>query len=206
MGKQPGGRRAHSVLARTERACERETVANDDRGRIEIHIRELNQLFHSLDPAPFYDRDLDAAAEKFIVENARQVSRDAQLSLVVYLDEGEIGEAGRVVADAVRVHFARRAREVTGDLRELFRRGRISLTIGLPFLAASILGGEMVAEYMEFKQLAEVLKQSFLVGGWVAMWRPMEIFLYDWWPIRNQRRLFQRLAGVDVRVTRARAA
>ena len=25
-----------------------------------------------------------------------------------------------------------------------------------------------------------------MIGGWVALWRPLEIFLYDWWPIRRK--------------------
>jgi hypothetical protein len=30
---------------------------------------------------------------------------------------------------------------------------------------------------------------SLVIGGWVAMWRPMEVFLYDWWPVRAEARL-----------------
>jgi len=32
----------------------------------------------------------------------------------------------------------------------------------------------------------------------VAMWRPLEIFLYDWWPIRADARLFARLSSMPV--------
>ena len=37
-----------------------------------------------------------------------------------------------------------------------------------------------------------------MIGGWVALWRPLEIFLYDWWPIRAEARLFDRLAASRV--------
>jgi hypothetical protein len=40
-----------------------------------------------------------------------------------------------------------------------------------------------------------------VIGGWVAMWRPLEIFLYDWWPIRDERQLYERLSVMPVRVT-----
>ena len=36
-----------------------------------------------------------------------------------------------------------------------------------------------------------------LIGGWVAMWRPLEVFLYDWWQIRAEARLFDRLSSVS---------
>jgi hypothetical protein len=32
---------------------------------------------------------------------------------------------------------------------------------------------------------------------------PLEIFLYDWWPIRAQRRLYERLRRMTVRVVHA---
>ena len=32
------------------------------------------------------------------------------------------------------------------------------------------------------------------------MWRPLEIFLYDWWPILGEQRVRERLSRVEVRV------
>jgi hypothetical protein len=32
------------------------------------------------------------------------------------------------------------------------------------------------------------------------MWRPLEIFLYDWWPILGEKRLHERLARAEVRI------
>ena len=49
--------------------------------------------------------------------------------------------------------------------------------------------------------MGEVLRESLVIGGWVAMWRPMEIFLYDWWPIRANARLADRLSAMSVRIS-----
>jgi hypothetical protein len=43
-------------------------------------------------------------------------------------------------------------------------------------------------------------REGLVIGGWVAMWRPLEIFLYDWWPIHAEARLFDRLAAMPVRI------
>lgn len=40
--------------------------------RIQIKLHDLNQLFNTMDPSPFYEKDLDADAEKFIVSWALQ--------------------------------------------------------------------------------------------------------------------------------------
>ena len=61
---------------------------------VEVHVAELKQLFNAIDPSPFREKDLDPDAEEFIVSWARDVSRDAQLALLVYLDRrrGLLGE------------------------------------------------------------------------------------------------------------------
>ena len=43
--------------------------------------------------------------------------------------------------------------------------------------------------------LTQLLGESLLILGWVANWRPLEIFLYDWAPIVRRRALYRRLAG-----------
>ena len=72
--------------------------------------------------------------------------------------------------------------------------------IALAFLTASIAVGDVVAGYLGESRLGEVIREGFLIGGWVAMWRPLEVFLYDWWPIRAEGRLLQRLSTMPVRI------
>jgi hypothetical protein len=32
------------------------------------------------------------------------------------------------------------------------------------------------------------------------MWRPMQIYLYDWWPVRRRGKLYRKLARMHVDV------
>ena len=43
--------------------------------------------------------------------------------------------------------------------------------------------------------VARVLEESLIIVGWVANWRPIEIWLYDWLPIRRRIQLNRRIAG-----------
>lgn len=175
--------------------------------RIEVHVAELKQLFHSLDPTPFRERDLDPKAEEFIAGWARELGADAPLALIVHVDE-EVPSSDqvKVLREAVRDYFAERALQTRRKLRQLFQVGRTSLLIGLVFLAVSILTGDLVAGLLRDTRFADVARESLLIGGWVAMWRPLEVFLYDWWPIRAEAHLFDRLSAMAVRVVPSRSA
>jgi hypothetical protein len=169
---------------------------------IEVRVAELRRLFHSIDPAPFRDRDLDPEVEEFIVDWSREVPSSKPLALRVRLDRPpEAPDEADVLRDAIHQFFARRATSTRGRLRRLFRMGRISLAIGLAVLTAFATAAQVVTRQTTAGGLGQVLHESLLIGGWVAMWRPLEVFLYDWWPIRAEARLFDRLATMPVQIS-----
>jgi hypothetical protein len=168
---------------------------------IEVHVGELKQLFNSIDPSPFRNKDLDPGAEEFIVGWAKDLPREAQLALVIDLDrQAGLPDEAAVLRDAIHEFFRQRAETYRRRLRELFRRGRTSLLIGLTVLATAIALGDFLANLLKTSRIGEIVRESLTIGGWVSMWRPLEVFLYDWWPIRNEARLSDRLAAMPVRI------
>ena len=162
-----------------------------------LQLRELAQLFNSMDPSPFHDRDLDADAEEFIVSWARETPHNAPLELTINLASGPTAHGAAGVGEAVRHYFTHRAEMKQRELNLLMRRGRTSLVVGLVFLAAC-LGLSKLASTLSRGTVASLLDTSLTIIGWVAMWRPLEIYLYDWWPIRDERRVLERLARMRV--------
>lgn len=169
---------------------------------IEVHVGELNQLFNAMDPAPFRERDLDPNAEAFIVESVKELHHDERpLALVVYVDREAItADDAAVVKDAVHQYFGTRARATRLRLRELFKNGRKSLVIGLVCVVATVLAADLVQTRFEGRHFTSAIRESLVIGGWVAMWRPLEVFLYEWWPIRAETRLYTKLSEMPVRV------
>lgn len=170
--------------------------------RIELRLNDLTQLFNSMDPSPFLDKDLDADAEEFIVGWARELPRDKPLEIVVHLAHppktGESNdECSRDVQESVRHFFALRADHQRREFSELMRIGRTSMLIGLVFVVACVALSNLIRGEGAMR---ETLRESLIIVGWVALWRPLEIFLYDWWPIRRHMRLFRRLSGAKLTV------
>jgi hypothetical protein len=98
-------------------------------------------------------------------------------------------------------YFAYRAQAIGLDLNELFRVGRRALVIGLAVLTFSVIAGQAAAATLTPRPVGRIIEESLMIFGWVANWRPIEIFLYDWWPIIRRRNLYRRLstAGVELR-------
>jgi hypothetical protein len=179
-------------------------AANDGsagrQGVLNLYLSEPRQLFNSMDPAPFRQRDLDPEAAAYIVGWAQEAPKGQTLHLVLHMGRGSTTEAdAALLRNSVHEYFRGRALTTRRQLQQLFRVGRYSLFIGLVFLALVIVIGESIASLISRESVVALIQDSLVIGGWVALWRPLEIFLYDWWPISAEAKLFDRLGTMDVR-------
>ncbi len=173
--------------------------------RIEVFVEKIEQLFNSMDPSPFHEKDLDHDAEEFIISWAQELPRYEPISLVVHLNQLPArGDAQHVVETAVHNYFGYRAKLNRLEFRHLLKQGRISLVIGLAFLAGCLLTGQLMRHQQG--SLSIVLRESLTIAGWVAMWRPMQIFLYEWWPLRRLGHLFEKMSRMHVEVRKRTAS
>jgi hypothetical protein len=155
---------------------------------IEVRVEEIAQLFHTLDPFPFRERDLDKEAEDFIVGWARELPANEPITIVVHLPRAEAEtQSATELNAAFNRYFNYRAGALERDLKELFRVGRRSLAVGITTLAICVVIGRVAVSIWPGSPLTRLLEESSLILGWVANWRPLEIFLYDWWPLARRR-------------------
>lgn len=168
---------------------------------LELRIADPMQLFNSMDPAPFRERDLDAEVVAYILDWAHALPAMTPLALAVTLRQSPqpdaVDEAG-ILRDAVHESFRRRAVSSRLQLKKLFRDGRISMMIGVAFLTAAVFVSDYLGGMVSNENSAWLIQESVIIGGWVALWHPINIFLYDWWPIRAEARLLERLSVMDV--------
>ena len=173
---------------------------------LDLRVRELPQLFNSLDPTPFLNKDLDRACEAFIENWALNLPQDSRLHLRVHVERLSTPAvaAGELVAEAVHNYYGYKIALLRGELRQLLRVGRTSLAIGLVFVVACLLLGEAITSLVP-GHAAKIAQESLTIIGWVAMWRPVQIFLYDWWPLRDRIKVFENLKFAQVSAVQAEA-
>jgi hypothetical protein len=168
--------------------------------KIEMRLTRLAQLFNSLDPAPFHERDLDPDAEDYIIGSAEEISRQRPLRLVIHLPADQVPQGGtHDLGESIHNYFAYREAHERRRLRILFRDGRTALATGLIFLLCCTLLRELAFSFGH-GSITDIVGEGMLIVGWVAMWRPLEIFLYEWVPIRRRCRTLAKLANIPVTV------
>ena len=179
--------------------------ADAELGVIRVRIRDLRQLYDSLDPSPFVERDLDDKLAEYVESCASEIPRHLPLRLVVHLTEPLLPASQHpLVQESVRNHFDHQARIIRLRFRRMMRIGRRALLIGLAVLSLCFVLSEEL-QSLE-RPIFQVLGEGLIIGGWVAMWRPMELLLYDWWPVRRELKDCERLRDMSVEILVERPA
>jgi hypothetical protein len=167
--------------------------------RIELKLRDMAQLFNSMDPSPFNDRDLDHDAEEFIDSWAQEYPPNEPVTLRIHLEEWPVEDPRELIREAIHNYFAYRTKLNDLEFRRLMKQGRVSLFIGLTFLSICLASSKVLLAYAA-GTWADVARESVTIAGWVAMWRPMQLYLYDWWPVRRRGRIYEKLSRMPVEV------
>ena len=174
----------------------------NDATPIEVRVENISQLFDTLDPYPFPERDLDQDAEEYIVGWARELPRDAPIMIVIHLPAAEAGKQDtKTLRTALNRYFTYRTGVIMRELKELFRVGRTASLIGIAVLAFCLTAARFAAILLDDTPGGRFVQESLVILGWVANWKPIEIFLYDWWPLIRRRNLYRRLSESTVEVT-----
>ena len=172
----------------------------DGRSCIDIKVRHSRQLFDGRDPAPFRERDLDEDAVEYLLAAAQEIPLKQPLAVVVTIsEEPEPRLAPDAIVEAVRGHFIYEREQIERRLREHVRRGQMFLGVGLTVLVVFLTLAELTVS-LPSGPLREILREGLVITGWVAMWRPLEILLYDWWPIVDERRHITRILEAPVSI------
>lgn len=176
---------------------------------IQLKLRTLNQLFNLMDPSPFIDKDLDADAEAFIAGWALEFPVSTPITLVVHVDEPSTAVTGdadprQFVETAIRHFFRSKARTAQREMRSLLQNGQISLLIGIAFMVLCLTLSKLISQKLPNSTTAGWFREGLAIVCWVAMWKPLDIYLYGWWPLLRRLRIFQKMSRLRVEL-RARS-
>ncbi len=163
---------------------------------VEIAVPEYNHLFDERDPTRFRRKDLDDDAVEYIVSAVQEITIPRLSHIEIFLEKATSLEEQNVVTEAVHNFFEYESDMMKRKINSTFKKGLKSLLIGIVFLSLAILGTVFLKDRDHF--LALFFKEGVLLIGWVSMWKPINIFLYDWWPMADLKKIYDCLSFVRI--------
>lgn len=168
---------------------------------LKIKISSVEGLFDSADPRRIPERNLNFEWLEYVFEVMNDKPRRVPIHLEIIATETG-SWTPETFSSIMHDEFRNYDKLLKRRLKDNFRLGRTSLGIALVTLLFFILLSE-IAHHVSAGFFQRAFEEGFLIIGWVALWRPVEILLYDWWPIFDRRMKVKRiLAG---RITLGRA-
>jgi len=165
---------------------------------IEMALQEPSDIYDDKDPSPLRMRDFKKEVEKYITDCIREIPHAKKLRVEFYFYEfsNEAMEK-ELLKKSYHDFFAFEIKIKRFELREKIKRGIKSLLIGSTFLFFCILISHLIKDHND-----SIFKSFFLEGlnvlGWVSLWNPVQVFLYEIWPIVKERKIMERALHVDV--------
>ncbi len=155
-------------------------------------------LFNDLDPTPIPGRELDPAIAEYISDRwfDGRGRHAGEIRLAVHFDERPSPVVGAEVEEALRRAFERQGERADQSFSSLMIQGRRSLIISTSFVVLSIV--VLVAIWGDPTEAPPLAGGTASIASWVVLWRPIEIFFYDWWPIAAERRMWRRLRDAPI--------
>ena len=171
---------------------------------LDLDLMDIGQLV-TVDAAwPLHPGCLRAAAEGAIIEWARRQPPEVPRSVTVRLPSDTVGSTDAVrLEDALATHFGLLAEAQERTAKEHLADARRSLAIGLAILAGCLTIALWITSAFPERPLTRVTRESLVILGWVALWKPVEMLLHDRRTILRRVRLLRRLAQAPVRVVPA---
>jgi len=153
-------------------------------------------MFNSLDPSPFWDRDLDRTAAEFIEDEFREKLSADTWHLHVHTLEG--AELAADLQAAIEHYYERLAGSARLNLRDEMRMAEIALFAGLVIFLLCMTAHQVLSGLLH--GVPRIFDEGLIILAWLALWRPAEALAYEWVPLYRKRRLYERLAAIRVTV------
>jgi hypothetical protein len=175
-------------------------MAQERRYDITLHLDNLAQFFAVPEPDPFDPQARFATGLETVMSELKPKSLMNRVRTTIVLPADQITpDAEMRLREALGRYCRHHIQQNRQDLRSLRWQGIKALQNGLIFLGSCLL---LSALFENAELLPEWLRrfggEGFLIAGWVSLWHPVEILLYEWWPFSRQIRIYEKIRHMEI--------
>lgn len=166
---------------------------------ITVELRDTTELFDPPQTDPFEGRFTSDCGADQILEAARR-ARAVPLTIEVRVS-GRPTHSEANVQRALAKYWEVRIEELRVRRRRVWSRGFKELAVGVLFLAvclavsASLSNVEWRTEW-----LGRFAIEGVIIVGWIALWHPVDMLLFEPWPLNSELRALARLTDATIQL------
>lgn len=165
---------------------------------IEVRVKNTQQLFDARDPAPFRERDLDDDFVEYIVSSAKEFLLTTPLKIVIYIEEIENKDLPKdSIREAIHSYLSYQIDLQRTELRSFIRRTEYFLVIGVLILILCLTIAQNLSNETQVGPVS-ILREGVVIFGWVSIWKPIELVLFDWYPLYEKLKFYRKLLDTEV--------
>ena len=164
-----------------------------------LKLENVDQMLIAPHEVFYGKRMLNHNAEEFLIEESEKHPYRTAIYLKVYLPPDALNRSQEIEA-AVHQHFTFRKNKSLKQLNRTLQFGWRSLVIAIVFLSLLVLFTLLVIRRIPEGGLSIIFREILIILGWVALWRPADLLLYQWRQFKRDASLFKRLAQCKIEV------
>lgn len=167
---------------------------------IQLKANSLDQILETDTPL-FTGAGITSEAGDYLYTEADVVQLNVPLALDISVPKKDMQEGLTArLEEILRNYCSYQAILGERELKLTFKRGRRNLLVAILFIAACFLIAYLLGQRAS-DDVKLLINGVFAIASWVALWTPIETFLFDWWPIARQAKMYRRLAKASIKIS-----
>jgi len=162
--------------------------------KIELDFKDISQLFNPFDPSKLTEKDLNNDVVDFIISYFNEFNfLKRKTRIIIHLPKKN--HSKKYYGDtkkAISHFFEHLVKTEDKKINEKIKKGKKELLAGLIILFLALIIKGFIN--LEGSIVLSLLGEGLTIGGWVAMWNPINTLFYDWFPIKSKRKLYDRIS------------
>lgn len=166
---------------------------------ITLELNYVDQFLIAPDSLFYGKRILSPDAEAVIIEEATMASLNDHIHLKIHLHKDQIRRKDEI-STAIHQHFAYRRKKSERQLKKVLQLGWRSLLFSIVFLGLLVFLTLVILKLLPEGGLSTTFREILIILGWVALWRPADLLLYELRPFKREVNLFRKLEQCKVEI------
>ncbi|MEX2597656.1 MAG: hypothetical protein WEC59_12085 [Salibacteraceae bacterium] len=169
---------------------------------IDLHLDSMDSFFDKHAVNPMNRAHSVESGISILYRQLRLSVPKSRGKLILHLPANTTKETNTLeLVEAIKKYCGSKIDIARNDYRMLILTGKKALLVGIFFLGLCLSLSYLIQEQMLFPDLAKYfVKEGLYIIGWVGMWKPIEIFLYEWWPFQRQMRVWSYIREMKIEV------